>query len=116
MDSKTAAALDRAARQTLETVELRKAQDRINRQRREEAEMSISPAAKQALLDRIAALSTEIDAAESEFERVQGEARELYAALRRMADGMHTGDYADTKAALDQATTLLSRLGPQYER
>jgi hypothetical protein len=37
MDAKTAAALDRAARQTVDTLWLRKEQDRLNRERREQA-------------------------------------------------------------------------------
>jgi len=46
---------------------------------------------------------------------VRSDARELYAALRRLADGMHSGDRADARGALDQATALLVRLGPEYE-
>jgi hypothetical protein len=43
------------------------------------------------------------------------EARDLYAALRRLTDGMHTGDHEDAPGALDQASALLGRLADQYE-
>jgi hypothetical protein len=42
------------------------------------------------------------------------EVRELYAALLRLASGMHAGDHDDAKAALDEASALLGRLGDRY--
>jgi len=53
---------------------------------------------------------------ECELEEAEAEGRQLYTALRRMADGAHDGDYADAKAALDQATVLLRRLAERYAR
>jgi hypothetical protein len=44
-------------------------------------------------------------------EDVVTERDRLYRSLRRMADGAHAGEYADAKAALDEATALLSELG-----
>ena len=74
--------------------------------------MTISPSAKAELLRRIAALGDELDTAEAECERVQGERDRLYRSLRRMADGMHAGVYDDARAALDEATALLGELDP----
>jgi type II secretory pathway component PulJ len=116
MDAKKAAQLDRAARQTLETVELRKAQGRINRERRErEQRMAITEPARAEILQRIKDIDAELARVEGEYERAEADARALYASLRRMANGMHSGDYEDAKGALDEASALLGELGDRYE-